>query len=443
MGIGGVFRRLGRIRIGVGAPDPSELPPPPPAEAERIALRDALSAQLDAAGMPVAPIEDPAAWRERAKAERTARDAARVPYLSPGRVPARVTRIATDARDQWADVCRVLAETGLAARPDRVFGVYRVPDHIDGRAGLQRIVEWDIVHAADHGPGGPTPPPGVVRFDAGEPWVARGVGERRPLDEDLAIAVLARVGIGPERCLGIARDLRTREISAKPGGGTHEILASVTGVAAFVPGDAVERVRSAAVAPVAVPAGDPPGCRIAVLDWWAIHRAVQPARRRWAPLPSPVPHLPRSAPELLLAYLDIVGIDPADCYGVDVTYDDPTTLGARDPRGKWMQSVSAGDEVICADGTPRTRWAGGADIVIAYRDDPRYEEGRARFAAYAAEVIGGPLERSAGRRAPVPKPPSALARAAGGAAAAADVVVGHGITFDGEAPPRYCWPPVG
>ena len=42
---------------------------------------------------------------------------------------------------------------------------------------------------------------------------------------------------------------------------------------------------------------------------------------RWGPprTPAPLPHLPTSPHELLTAYLEVVGIHSADCYGVQLT----------------------------------------------------------------------------------------------------------------------------
>ena len=81
-----------------------------------------------------------------------------------------------------------------------------MPDRIRPSAGREkgRVVEWDVVHAATAA----LPPadlPADVFFDARATWVARAIGEPRPLDEDLALAYLMQAGIGPERTLGIAR----------------------------------------------------------------------------------------------------------------------------------------------------------------------------------------------------------------------------------------------
>ena len=95
-------------------------------------------------------IKDPAEWERVMRAELAPRDAAREPYLAPGRPPLRISRIVTRGKTQPRDVAEHLAACGLAARPDLVYGVYRVPDRIRPSAGPEgrRVVEWDIVHAA-------------------------------------------------------------------------------------------------------------------------------------------------------------------------------------------------------------------------------------------------------------------------------------------------------
>jgi hypothetical protein len=441
MGLGGFVKRVGKIRVGFGSSGLADLPPPSGAEAERIALRRSVDAALDAAPA-IEPIEDPVEWEARLRAERAARDEVRGPFLAPDRAPVAIARIAASGRSQWDEVCRFLAASGLSARPDLVFGAYPVPDSIDTRFG--DVVEWDVVHAAAAVTLEPGPLPVSVRLPAEKPWVLRPVGGRVPLDEDLAITLLTAAGMGPERTLGMARDLKLKEVSTSDSGTTAEILAQIVGVGVLVPAgvEAAAVAGTAERAPLPVPESTPPGFHVAVLDWWTIHRAVQPARRRWQPMPSPVPHLPSTAQELLQAYLDIVGIAPLDCFGVQVTYDEPTTLNARDPRGKWMQSVTGGDESVCADGKARKRWAGGAQIVVAYRDDERYREGRERFDAYARGVLGGSLDRAATTRRPVPKPPSGLLKAVDTATSAASTVGAIGpLDSSIETPPRYCWPP--
>ena len=155
-----------------------------------------------------APIDDPAAWEAQAAAERAARDEVRAPYLAPERAPVRIARVLAQERTQAREVGEYLASSGLAGRPDLVYGVYRVPDAIDlGKLLGAKVVEWDVVHAGSDGELPPAATPAAAFFDAGRRWVDRTPGEPSPLDEDLGLDVLARAGIGPERTLGIAREL--------------------------------------------------------------------------------------------------------------------------------------------------------------------------------------------------------------------------------------------
>src|SRR5882757_4226546 len=95
-------------------------------------------------------ISDPAERVRVQAGERAARDAARRPYLAVQPFPATITRVPCRGATQHQDVAQFLAGSGLAARPDLVFGVYRVPDRISPRTPggeARRYVEWDVVHA--------------------------------------------------------------------------------------------------------------------------------------------------------------------------------------------------------------------------------------------------------------------------------------------------------
>src|SRR5215207_7860055 len=125
--------------------------------------------------VPQSPrIEDAAEWERVMRAELDVRDAAREPYLAPGRPPLRISRFTTRGATQGEEVVRHLAACGLAGSPELVYGVYRVPDRIRPSAGHERkrVVEWDVVHAATS----PLPPaeaPADIYFDARATWVAR------------------------------------------------------------------------------------------------------------------------------------------------------------------------------------------------------------------------------------------------------------------------------
>ena len=160
-------------------------------------------------GSEFGPDLDPEQRRLIVEGERAARDAARRPYLAHDRTTPALTRIATRGSTQFEDLAAYLAQSGLAARPDLVFGVYRVPDRLDPKmpgSESGRVVEWEIVHA-------PTPAlapaatPGRVRFDGETRWVSRRKGDPAVLDEDLALAWMTAARIDPGRCLGIAREV--------------------------------------------------------------------------------------------------------------------------------------------------------------------------------------------------------------------------------------------
>jgi hypothetical protein len=178
-----------------------------------------------------------------------------------------------------------------------------------------------------------------------------------------------------------------------------------------------------------------------VLQWDALAVAVHPLRQHRAPLPSPFPYLPLTPQELLTAYLEIVGVSPADAYGAQATHDRPMNLMGR-TSAKWgVSRTGGGPDLPCADGKPRKRMAGGHHIVIAYRDAPAYVEGRARFDAYAEGELKAHLRRGVNLRAAVPKPPNKLMRTIDRVGDVVDFVTGEMGHEDGFAPPRYCWPP--
>jgi hypothetical protein len=383
-------------------------------------------------------IEDPAAWEEQRRLERAARDETRAQYLAPGRSPVRITRVATRGRTQLREVADHLASSGLAGRPDLVYGAYRVPDLISpGSMGGEGrgIVEWDVVHAAEASlPRAETP--SARTFAAKDVLVARRPGEPAPLDEDLALHVLASAGIGPERTLAIARDvsITKREGSSDDSGMRIEARVDGVHVLATPPVPAIG-------APLALRDGPPDGVVVDVLQWDAIAVAVHPVRQHRAPLPSPWPYLPLTPQELLTAYLEIVGVSPADAYSAQVTHDRPFDLMGRTSMKRGVRRTGGGPDLACADGKPRRRMAGGHHIVVAYRDAPAYAEGRTRFDAYAEGELEVQLRRGLNLRAAVPKPTSKLMKTVDRVADVVDFLTGDMGTEDGFAAPRYCWPP--
>ncbi|MDW5596973.1 hypothetical protein VSS74_21680 [Conexibacter stalactiti] len=395
------------------------------------------------------PIEDPAAWEQRMLEERAVRDAARAQYLAPERRPVRISRVATgDGRGRLRELSDHLAATGLAGRPDLVYGISRVPDAISpARIGGAGIAEWDLVHAAT----APLPPaaaPALCSLDPSERLVVRAPGERAPLDEDLALDLLARAGSGPERTLGIVRDLAIDRRDGDDGDGEPRIVMRVSGLHVLVgaggaasSGAAPDLLAAAGPPPWWLPEGPPEGVVVELLQWDAIAAAIQPVRQRRPPLPSPFPYLPLTPRELLRAYLEIVGVDPADAYAAQVTHDRPFDLMGRTSTKRGVRRTGGGPDLPCADGKARKRMAGGHHVVIAYRDRPAYADGRDRFDSYAERELKARLRSGLGLRRPVPKQQHRLLRTAEKIADVIEVVTGDGGTEDGFTPPRYCWPP--
>ncbi len=387
-------------------------------------------------------IQDPAEWERAMRADRAVRDAAREPYLAPTRSPIRISRVATRGGTQAEEVAEHLAATGLAGRPDLVYGLYRVPDRIRPSAGSEkrRVVEWDVVHAATEQLGRAASPADVY-FDAERAWVARRPGEPSVLDEDLALAYLVRAGIGPEQTLGVARHCTIDPYGDSESGGSR-MIPEVHGVHAFHPAGAGGTVarEMASEAPFALEPRVPEGIWLELLNWDAVARAVHPVRQHRPRLPSPFSYLPLTPQEVLRAYLGIVGIAPADSYGVQITYDHPLDLLGRTSMRSGVRKTTDGDEMPCADGKDRVRMHGGAHIVLTYRDSDTYAKGRERWAAYQAEALQADLARQIHPRAPVPKPDSKLERIFDRVGDVVDFFDGES-TEDGFVAPRYCWPP--
>lgn len=349
-------------------------------------------------------IDDPAERARVQAGEGAARDAARRPYLASQPWPVTITRVPCRGATQHRDVARFLAESGLAARPELVFGVYRVPDRISPRtpgSEARRHVEWHVVHT----PGAPLAPatlPNVARFDAGDHWVRRAYGESSVLDEDLALAWLTRAGVPPDACLGVARDIvmeagaELRDLGS--GGSGAAGVARVTGVAVF---HTTPRVPAGLVD---VPPGGVTGTYVEVLNWAAVRRVVHPRPQKGPEIPSPFPYLPSTPQEVLLSYLQIVGLRPGDCYGAEVTVDEMSGYGP--VTSTTSESVSVDDlrlgsgyeESACADGKSRTRLQCGSLVIISYRDRPEYAEGRNRWRTYQDTVLFARMHLKTGAR---------------------------------------------
>lgn len=382
---------------------------------------------------------------EQAAAERAGRDAAREPYVARDRPPLSFVRLATRQKTQVEEVAAYLGSSGLAGRPDLVYGVYRVPDHIDsGRVilgGGSRVVEWDIVHAASE-IASSEPAMGAF-FEADERWVARREGEPAVLDEDLALEYLARAGIGPDRCLGVARSL---EIAHRGHDGASYTIARVTGVHAFHPGGLGAGVFEALRSERPLAAAPREGVHFEVLNWRAIARAIRPESHRRDPIPSPFPYLPGTPQELLRAYVEVVGLRPADSYSAQVTEDDARDISGVSRKGIVTMGTNRGEKQPCADGEERPRLVGGSRVVVAYRDRPEYAKGRERWSAYGRDVLEAALSHGTDVRAPVVGPDflerGVVGRLSKVAGEVYEFIEGlPGDPFEDIPPYRYCWPP--
>ena len=407
---------------------------------------------LDGRGGPPQE-EDPERRARIAAAERADRDGARAPYRAPAPPPVQISRLATRGRSQLDELRAFLRESGLADHPERVYGVYRVPDRISpaltphSEAG--RLVEWDVVHEPGELPPA-TDEPVCAAFEADGRWVARRAGEPSVLDEDLALLYCAWAGAGPERCLGIARFPRFAEArwTAQEDSPVVPVVAAVLALHAPGPGADGIRERMVAAAPLQITADQLRLAHVEVLDWSEIARVVHPRPQRSWSVPSPTPYLPSTPQELLGAYIEVVGVRAADCWSAQVTIDRPRELFGV---GALSGRTNLGPKLPCADGKPRMRLHGAQQVVIAYRDAPEYAAGRERWSAYQREVLRARLDDATGRRPPIAVSgnldgvTNPLLRAGLGALSTADrlMTAVDRIGADDPPPPyRYCWPPV-
>lgn len=454
----------GTVDGPVGTPDPEAVPQFTLEEGaglrKRIAATAAWAKQMEqqvqqerARFAPPPVIEDLGHRQQLADEERRVRDAARAGYRSAEAWPVVIMRFVVSADDQLGGVGRVLAATGLAARPDLVFGVSRIPDRIGGNRIRKDdgLVEWEITHASLDPLTPIEAPPDIVWFDGTETWVARAAGDPSVVDEDLVLALSATTGIPPEQSLGIARFVTTDIHAGNEAAPT--VRAVVRGVALFHrnqtargPIEDFQQLRW-----MILPPGPPPGVHVEVLNWAAVAEVVHRDPLELAEIPSRFPYLPSTPQELLTAYLEVVGIWPGDCWSAQTTRDRPgALLHARSTgEGSWDDRVR-GRPLPCADGVPRQRVHGTTLVVVAYRDRPAYAEGRARWESYQRDVLQADLRLETGAWRPVqdglhPGAPRLLR----GAAKAFDAVekvanfedhltFREGVDFK---PHRYCWPP--
>ena len=374
-------------------------------------IKDLLTNPFGRTKPPAAPMSPtttaPRDRTEQATLERVARDAARQPYLAEQRAPVVFSRLATRGKTQIEEVSAYLTTSGLAARPDLVYGLYRVPDRISpDRSGSEdrRVVEWEVAHAAT-APLAPSSVPVSTTFvDGQERLVLRRVGQPSVVDEDLGVAALTAIGVGPEQTLGIARHLVVHG-HAHGDGGMPDLVSHVTGMYIFRPGgcevDALQQIPR----PIDVPDDGPDGVHIESLNWGAVARGVHPQAQHAYTIPSPFPYLPSTPQELIRMYFEVVGVFPNDCYAASVTQDGVSEFESKEGlAGGAIEWSTRGEPLPCADGKDRRRCAGGQLVMLAYRDRPEYEIGRQRWEAYQTDVLQASLENGTGVRAPV-KPP--------------------------------------
>ena len=311
-------------------------------------------------------------------------------------------------RRQLAEVADVLQRSGLAARPDLLYGVYRVPDRLDPNDRRTRSdeaqapVEWDIVHAPL--PSGlPQVPVQAVWLGIDEHWVRRRVGETAVMDEELAVDVCTRLGIGDRQLVAVARVLSAAaRLESTDADGTHFWSATELrplGVVAFHTHPGADAALPALGAHLPLVHSAPAGLHVEVLNWHSIAAEVQPRPQLPALVPARFPHLPATPQELLTMYLEVVGVRPEDCVSTQVTVQAAMAVA---PYGNELTGNMARlPELPCADGVARPRLHGGDGVVVGYRDRPDYQEGRQRWAAYCQQVLFARLHLETGARKPV------------------------------------------
>jgi hypothetical protein len=130
---------------------------------------------------------------------------------------------------------------------------------------------------------------------------------------------------------------------------------------------------------------------------------VHPRPQKGPETPSPFPYLPSTPQEVLLAYLEVVGLRPSDCYGAEVTVDEmsgygPVTSTTGESLGMDDLRLGGYEESVCVDGKSRTRLQCGSLVVISYRDRPEYAEGRNRWRAYQDNVLFARMHLKTGAR---------------------------------------------
>ena len=377
---------------------------------------------------------------QQAAHERAARDQARAPYRAPDRVPIHISRLSTRGKTQLDEVLGYLNASGLA--PDRIFGVYRVPDRISQaltpHSEKGRPVEWDIVHSD---PGGHV---GAARRDRVRAPTSSGSrggwGSRRCSTRSSRSRSASAPGSGPSSapgsraCRSSARCAAAATRAPSPSARSCAASSPSTRGPAPTPTSACARPRRCTCTA-------PEGIHVEVLNWSAVAAAVHTRVTHPPPVPSPFPYLPATPQELLRAYLEVVGVRPEDSYSAQAT---------RRPGPPAQRRAHQHSAPSSPARTARTRMRahGCEHVVFVYRDRPEYAAGRARWAAYqeqqlqAAARARRPASAAGSRSGRARRPVRQASHAPPRRSSACTGTTGSRAPARTPTPYRYCWPPV-
>lgn len=222
--------------------------------------------------------------------------------------------------------------------------------------GLHRMIDW-----GRFGPDG-------NRMVGVMPIGARIL--RRPFVTAPGASAGADPGAGDSRLSAGAREWMARQAAAAAGEPDPSTVAAERGSTAGPGSGSLDALGGE---PVGYAYGDPLPVQMDLLDWTTIALAVSPVWTDPAGPTTDFAPLPATAEELLLHHLAIVGLDPADTFGVSTTvFEQQSAL------------LKPGSEHA-------ERGRSASMIAVVYRDRPAYAEGRARFERYVAEHLRVPL----------------------------------------------------
>jgi hypothetical protein len=211
-----------------------------------------------------------------------------------------------EMRDRVSDFLRA---SGLVDQPDATFGVSPNIEWTDLPGGWSALFadRGDVrERVAAHLEGGEAPSEpkiATIQLDR-EPtyWIKRSRGEPAPLPEEVLSALIDRGGVPADRSLGAFRIVYATRLR----GGGRWILDS-EGVALVVPAEQMAGVFESIEE--ARPVDFPPGGGVAGIDYL-----------RWRPVAEARDggdeRVPATAEELIAAYVEVVGIEPANSWGV-------------------------------------------------------------------------------------------------------------------------------